>query len=286
MHTRASAADAPPPSEETVLLDVADGIATITLNRPARLNAMNGEMQRALPARLAEAADRDDVRVIILTGAGRGFCAGADFSVLEGLGDGDEVTMPERELLIARTIPKPVIGVVNGPCAGIGLVFALACDIRFAAADATFGTGFARRGLVAEQGLAWLLTNLVGPSRAMDLLFTSRTFDGVQARRLGVVDHVRSSSVLAEAAREYARGLIENGSAVSMGVMKWQVQRAAGSSFWEAFDDDADITQQALTGRDFVQIGSRLGKERPDYAPIPAGRLGDAPPVHLIPTSD
>ena len=121
-------------------------------------------MRAAFPARLEEAADRDDVRVILLTGAGRGFCAGADFAVLSALGQGRaDRALPGPRYLVAKTIPKPVIGVVNGACAGLGLVFALACDVRFASPETKFGTGFARRGLVAEQGLAWLLSDLVGP---------------------------------------------------------------------------------------------------------------------------
>src|SRR3954454_25314851 len=125
------------PDAPTVLMEVADGVATISLNRPDRMNAVDFAMMEELPARMREAARRTDVRVILVTGEGRAFCAGADISVLGQLGDGDaEVKMPGRDLLLARTIPKPVIAVVHGACAGIGLVFALAADVRFAAPDA------------------------------------------------------------------------------------------------------------------------------------------------------
>lgn len=270
---------------ETVLLTVEDGVGTITLNRPDRLNAMDGAMRDAFPARLEEAADRDDVRVVLVTGAGRGFCAGADLDVLDALGEGEEkVQMPGRGFLAARTIPKPVIGVVNGACAGIGLVFALACDLRFSTPTAKFGTGFARRGLVAEQGLAWLLPQLVGHSRALDLLFTSRVVDGAEAHALGMVDQLHEPDELMPAAVAYARNLVENSSAVSMGLIKWQAQRAQETSLWQALDDADEMTRRTLEGRDFVTVGATLRRDdQPGYLPIPPGRLGDEPPLDLIP---
>ncbi|WP_162799300.1 enoyl-CoA hydratase-related protein [Nocardioides sp. 616] len=269
---------------EAVTLTVEDGVGIITLNRPDRLNAMDPAMQEGLPARLHQAADDDEIRVILLTGAGRGFCAGADLEVLSGLGDGDKVEMPGREFLVARTIAKPVIGVVNGACAGIGLVFALACDLRFSTREAKFGTGFARRGLVAEQGLAWLLSSLVGHSRALDLLFTSRVITGEEAHALGMVDQLHDEADLLPAAIRYARNLVENSSAVSMGVIKWQAQRAQESTLWEALDDADEITTRSLAGRDFVTTGATLARDaRPEYLPIPQGRLGEKPPVELIP---
>jgi enoyl-CoA hydratase/carnithine racemase len=277
-----------PAAQKAVLLDVEDGVGMITLNRPDRLNAMDPAMQEGLPGRMREAADRDDVRVIVLTGAGRGFCAGADLEVLSDLGSGEtHVDMPGRDFLMARTIPKPVIGAVNGACAGIGMVFALACDVRFSVPTAKFGTGFARRGLVAEQGLAWLLPQLIGHSRAMDLLLTSRVIEGEEAHRLGLVDQLHAPDQLLPAALAYARALAENNSAVSMGVIKWQVQRAAETSLWEALDDADEITKRSLSGRDFVTVGATLGaKDRPAYLPIPRGRLSDEPPLHLIPAVD
>lgn len=273
-----------PVAAEAVLLAVEDGVGVVTLNRPERLNAMDSAMREGLPARLQEAADREDVRVILLTGAGRAFCAGADLEVLSGLGAGDPVVMPGREFLVARTIAKPVIGVINGACTGIGLVFALACDLRMSTPTAKFGTGFARRGLVAEQGLAWLLSSLIGHSRALDLLFSSRVIDGREAHALGMVDQLHEEEDLLPAAMRYARHLAENSSAVSMGLIKWQAQRAQSSTLWEALDDADEITKRSLTGRDFVTIGATLARDaKPGYLPIPPGRLGDEPPVGLIP---
>lgn len=276
--------DLSPEEAAAVLLEVADGVAVVTLNRPDRLNAVDHTIRAAFPARMEEAADREDVRVIVVTGAGRGFCAGADFRVLDSLGSGDRRPLPGRDYLVARTIPKPVIAAVNGPCAGIGLVFALACDLRFTSAGVKFGTGFASRGLVAEQGLAWLLARTVGPSRALDLLFTARTFRGAEAHDLGLVDGLHEDGAVREETLRYARALAAGSSAVSMGVMKWQVQRATESSLWEAVDDAEEITLRSFAGRDFVRFGSGAAATGPGgFPPIPPGRLGEAAPVDLIP---
>ena len=273
---------------DVVLLEVDDGVALVTLNRPDRLNAVDGRLMARLLERLDEAADREDVRVIVLTGAGRGFCAGADFSVLGDLGTGEQqVEMPGMAYLAARSIPKPVIAAINGPCAGLGLILALTCDLRFSTPTARFGTGFARIGLVAEQGLAWLLPRVVGPGKAMDLLLTARLFDGAEAERLGVVDRLHPAEDLLAETLSYARAMAAAASPVSMGVIKWQVQRAQESTLEQAMDDADPLTRRSLVGRDFVEVGARLrAGETPSYAPLVTGlRLGDEPPVDLIPSA-
>jgi enoyl-CoA hydratase/carnithine racemase len=270
-------------AEDAVTLEVVDGVGIVTLNRPDRLNAVDHTIRAAYPARMAEAAAREDVRAIVLTGAGRGFCAGADVKVLGNLGTGTRGTMPGRDYLVARTVAKPVIAAVNGACAGLGLVFALSCDVRFAAATATFDTGFARRGLVAEQGTAWLLARSVGPSRALDLLYDGRTLSGTEAHRIGLVDHLHSGDGVLAAAVAYARDVAASKSPMSLGVMKWQVQRAMETSLWQALDDADELTRRSLAGRDFLQHGATLRRdERADYPPLRDGRLGDESPVHLI----
>src|SRR3977135_3846324 len=159
---------------EVVQCEIKDGVALLTLNRPERLNAWTGEMERAYFALLEECADSEPVRVIVGTGAGRGFCAGADMQELQAIGNGDVQAAAEaherRPQTFPLSIPKPIIAAVNGPCAGIGLVQALMCDLRFAADDAKLTTAFARRGLVAEHGISWMLPRLVGPARALGLL--------------------------------------------------------------------------------------------------------------------
>ncbi|MDQ4053445.1 MAG: enoyl-CoA hydratase-related protein [Actinomycetota bacterium] len=271
-------------SADAVTLEISDAVGVVTLNRPERLNAVDDTIREAFPARMAEAADRDDVRAIVLTGAGRGFCAGADITVLGNIGAGQKRTMPGRTYLAARSIPKPVIAAVNGVCAGLGLVFALSADVRFSAPSTRFETGFARRGLVAEQAIGWLLTRAVGPSKALDLLYTGRTFTGAEAHELGLVDHLHPEHAVLEQAVAYARHIASSSSPVSMAAMKWQVHRAAETSLWEGLDDAETLTEASLAGRDFVEYGATLARDaHADFPPLPVGRLGDDPPLHLIP---
>ena len=184
-----------------ILEDLNDGILTLTLNRPDRLNAWTPVMQAELETAIRAAGDNADVRCIIVTGAGRGFCAGADMNHLQDIqGDTDagaksatarvERSAPEglEKIYDGRfgylyACPKPIIAAINGPCAGIGLIFALFADMRFAAEDAKFTTAFAQRGLIAEHGIGWLLPRLVGEANALDLLFTARVFGGPRRGR-------------------------------------------------------------------------------------------------------
>src|SRR6266513_116805 len=160
---------------EVVLYDVSDGIATLTLNRPDRLNAWTGSLARRYYGLLEQAAADDDVRVIVVTGAGRGWCAGADTDTLQGNAEADDSDAGlDRPIWFPTTVPKPIIAAVNGACAGIGLCAALMCDLRFAAEGAKFTTAFVRRGLIAEHGSSWMLPRLVGPARALDLLLSGR----------------------------------------------------------------------------------------------------------------
>ncbi|HTW17479.1 MAG TPA: enoyl-CoA hydratase-related protein [Nocardioides sp.] len=274
-------------TEPLVLLDVADGVALLTLNRPDRLNAVDNHLMDHFLARLDEVSAREDVRVVVVTGAGRGFCAGADLSVLNDLGSGEQgVEMPGMDYLGARTVPKPVIAAVNGPCAGLGLILALTCDLRFSTPTARFGTGFARIGLVAEQGLAWLLPRVVGPSRALDLLYTARLFDGAEAAQIGLVDRLFPPESLLEETLAYARSIAASSSPVSLGVIKWQVQRALETTLEQAMADADPLTRRSLAGRDFTTVGAYLrGGDVPSYLPLATDqRLGDEPPVDLIAT--
>jgi len=175
---------------EVVQMTVEDGVALLTLNRPDRLNAWTAEMESAYFGLLEECAASDEVRAIVVTGAGRGFCAGADMQELQAIGDGEPAPVPHdrRPQTLPMTIPKPIIAAVNGACAGIGLVQALMCDVRFAAEGAKLTTSFARRGLVAEHGISWILPRLVGPANALDLLLSGRLVFAEEAQALGLVN--------------------------------------------------------------------------------------------------
>jgi enoyl-CoA hydratase/carnithine racemase len=239
-------------AEPVVLYDVKDRVATVTLNRPDRLNAFSIEMETAL-RRVMESAARDgEVRVIILTGAGRGFCSGADMERLSGAASsgvssaaGDttpppiDIGGPVRADFHGRfsyfpAIPKPVIGAINGPAAGLGLVFACYCDMRFAGSDAVFTTAFARRGLIAEYGLAWLLSRLSGPAHAADLLFSARRVGAEEAERIGLVNRAVPQAELMGVVQGYARELASAVSPRSLRVMKRQLWEAMMTGLGES----------------------------------------------------
>src|ERR1019366_349383 len=147
-----------------------------------------------------ECGGSEEVRVIVVTGAGRGFCAGADMQALQEIGDGgsseEQLAAEGRPQSLPMSIPKPIIAAINGPCAGIGLVQALMCDIRLAAEGAKITTAFARRGLVAEHGISWILPRLVGPARALDLLLSGRVVLADEAQALGLVNRVLPPDLL------------------------------------------------------------------------------------------
>ncbi|WP_084962478.1 enoyl-CoA hydratase-related protein [Thermoactinospora rubra] len=238
---------------DLVLSSVDRGVLTLTFNRPERLNAWTDAMGRRY-FDLLEEADRDPaVRAIVVTGAGRGFCAGADFQTLTALQTGSYDERPDpRPNTFPTTLRKPVIAAVNGACAGLGMVHALVCDLVFTAQDAKWTTAFARRGLVAEYGLAWVLPKLVGQQRAMDLLLSGRVFTGAEALELGLVNRaVPGERVLAEA-QEYARELALHSSPASMAVIKRQV--------W----GDWDVTLEQSVKTAVQEMLASFG--RPDFA--------------------
>jgi enoyl-CoA hydratase/carnithine racemase len=222
-----------------ILYGVEHRIATITLNRPERLNAWTAIMEREVRQAMEAAAADEGVRVIVLTGAGRGFCAGADMNVLQGIDASamkddswmrpfDMNRRPDYQTRYAfyPATPKPIIAMLNGPTAGIGLVHALYCDIRFAADTAVFTTSFARRGLIAEHGLSWMLPRIVGHANALDLLLSARKVLAPEAHAMGLVNKVFAPERLAAETYAYARDLADNVSPRSMAVIKRQQYEA------------------------------------------------------------
>ncbi len=263
---------------DVVLMTVDQGVALITMNRPDRLNAWIPEMQVAYFDLLEECAAREEVRAIVLTGAGRGFCAGADMQSLQGLADGDgDGERPgsradERPVTFPLTIPKPIVAAINGPCAGLGLVFALTCDLRFAAASAKLTTAFARRGLIGEHGIAWLLPRLVGPARALDLLLSGRVVIGAEAAELGLVNRACPDEAVLEEALSYARMLAADSSPASMATIKRQVYTDLHRRLEDALEDANRLMLQSFSGRDFGEgVQSFLERRAPSFAPLAAG---------------
>ena len=260
---------------EVVQRTVEDGVAVLTLNRPDRLNAWTVEMEHAYFGLLEECASSADVRVIIVTGAGRGFCAGADMQDLQALGEGDvdvgAHAAERRPQTFPLSIPKPIIAAINGACAGIGLVQALMCDLRFAAGGAKLTTAFARRGLVAEHGSSWLLPRLLGPERALDLLLSGRVVLAEEARSLGLVNRVLPPERLLEEALEYARVLAASCSPASMAIIKRQVYADLQRDLPQALEEADRLMLESFAGADFVEgVTSFLERRDPRFAPLGA----------------
>ena len=269
-------------SHTDVLYEVSQRIATITLNRPERLNAYTAALGDALRAAVRRATDDAEVRVIVLTGAGRGFCAGADMDSLSaGTASGgatlaaenpkaepapfDPDSSPDYQTPHSYfpAVPKPVIAAINGACAGLGLVYALYCDQRFAAAGAKFTTAFARRGLIAEHGISHTLPRLVGLAKALDLLMSARKFDADEALRLGVVDRVVPAAELMAAVRAYALDLADNVSPRSMAVIKRQLWAVGQQSMREAIEVGNREMLASFSTADFKEGVAHFVEKRP-----------------------
>src|SRR3954469_16739276 len=203
-------------------METSGGVATLTLNRPERRNGWSPELEAAYFAALDACDADDDVVAVVLTGAGSTFCPGLDTQRLSAVSSTGLDLSGRPPVFRPRSFGKPLIAAVNGACAGIGLVQALMCDVRFAARGARFSTAFARRGLAAEYALSWILPRLIGVENALDLLLSGRTFDADEAHRLGLVSRVVEPETVLDAAREYARELARNCSPASMATIRHQ----------------------------------------------------------------
>ncbi len=199
---------------ENVVVSVEAGIATITLNRPDKLNAFAGTMREEIARAVREMAEDESVRVLVITGAGRAFCAGADIDYMKDLmekqdteGFGGLVDAGRQAVLAVRQTPKPVIASVNGPAAGGGANLVLACDIRIASEEASIGQTFSKLGLHPDWGGTYFLPRLVGPSRALELMFTGAMIDATEGHRIGVFNRVVPADALAPETEKLAAKL-------------------------------------------------------------------------------
>jgi enoyl-CoA hydratase/carnithine racemase len=265
-----------------ILYAVNGRVATITLNRPDKLNAWTRNMEQEVRQAMQEAAGDDGVRAIVLTGAGRGFCAGADMSLLQDVVERRGHPLPdtagseaEREDIRADfqrqysyfpAIPKPVIAAVNGPAVGLGLVIAMFCDLRFASTDAKFGSAFARRGLIAEYGLAWLLPKVIGHANALDVLLSARIFNAQEALRMGLVNQVWAAENFMDAVYAYANELAESVSPRSTRVIKRQVYEAMFQTLGQALDTATEEMRASLQCEDFKEgVAHFVEKRKPAF---------------------
>ena len=244
---------------EDILYSAEDGVAWVTLNRPDKLNAWRGEMDRDVRHAMRAASDDASVRVIVLTGAGKGFCAGADMGMLQTIQSGDAAT--SRDAVNAATpwdasanpnfqkqyswfpaVPKPIIAAINGPAAGLGMIMSLYCDIRIASDTAKFTTAFARRGLIAEHGISWLLPRLIGFSAAADLLYSSRVITAAEALHMRLVNRVVPAGDFASEVAAYARVLANEVSPRSLREMKREIWNAQFQTLGDAIESaNADM---------------------------------------------
>jgi enoyl-CoA hydratase/carnithine racemase len=269
---------------EEILFEIEDPIATVTLNRPAVLNAWTDRMGAELRHALARAEADARVVGIVVTGAGRGFCSGADLKRLQGVAQGDGLGIEIPPELVAdpgdplagpdfrgtytylMSIRKPVIAALNGVVAGMAVPIALACDLRFASDRASFTTAFSRRGLVAEWGIAWLLGRVVGPAHALDVLFSARRVDAAEAERMGLVNRVVPHDELLPFAKDYVRDLAAHCSPASMAVMKRQVYQQLHAALGPSEREAVQLMLESFKRPDFREgVASFLEKRPPRF---------------------
>jgi enoyl-CoA hydratase/carnithine racemase len=269
---------------EEIQYDVADGVATVTLNRPEKLNAWTDKMEKEFSHALASSEKDDAVRAIVITGAGKGFCAGADMGNLDSLASKRESFGEVKARLAERfagpkrdgarpdfqktysylpAINKPIIGAINGAAAGLGMVISLYCDIRFASDKAKFTTAFARRGLIAEYGMSWMLPRIVGIPNALDLLFSARVITADEAHAMGLVNRVFPLEQFAAEVRKYAVELASAVSPRSTRIMKQQVYNGLFQTLGEAIDVANGEMLSALACEDFKEGVAHYLEKRP-----------------------
>ncbi|GAC1638449.1 MAG: enoyl-CoA hydratase [Mycobacterium sp.] len=264
---------------DPVLYDVRDtGVALLTLNRPERMNGWGGGLAAMFYSLLDDAEADPDVRAIVVTGSGRAFCAGADVGNLNTISSAsvDGATGTDVSKLVGARHPhhvmtmcKPVIAAINGACAGMGLTMALACDVRFAAEGAKFTTSFARRGLIAEYGIAWILPRIVGWGAALDLLLSGRVCYSDEAAELGLVKEVVAPDELLSRAIDYAEDIAVNCAPSSLAVIKQQVYADTMRDVFDASDRAEQLMHESMQRPDFIEgITSFFEKRPPNFPPL------------------
>jgi enoyl-CoA hydratase/carnithine racemase len=256
-------------SEGDILFETNGHVALIRLNRPETLNALTLPMLGTIRKHVAAAESDPRVTAIVFTGAGRGFCSGLDAQALIASTRAGSASQPaggpELPGLFSylMDVRKPVISAVNGVAAGGGFVLAMMSDLRFGSEAASFTTIFSKRGLIAEHGTSWLLPKLVGASRALDLLWSSRRVAADEACRIGLLDRVVPANELLSSVTDYVEQLAETISPNSIAVMKAQVYRHLGEAVRPALVDSAQLTRASLDHPDAKEGARALVERRP-----------------------
>ena len=273
---------------QEILYSVDGPSAVITLNRPDALNALTNNMMTELKHALAAAEQDEQVVGIILTGAGRGFCAGMDMNALDAQATGGDLSagvevkkldadpgdksMGENfqvAFTYIMSIRKPIIVALNGACAGLGMSIALLCDMRFSSENGKFVTAFAQRGLIAEHGQSWILPRLIGSARALDLLWSSRKVAAEEAMQMGLVNRIIPQDELLNETKAYIQNLADNCSPTSLMMMKQQVYRHMNAPLGEAMMESNKWMAESLNRQDFKEgVASYLEKRSPAFDKI------------------
>ena len=267
---------------ETIKYEVKEKVLTITLNRPDRLNAFTGQMMNDLISAFDSASNDDEVRVVIVTGEGRGFCAGADLGAGEATFNRDENPRAKktddkdnlewlrdgggRTTLAIYDCSKPIIAAINGPAVGVGVTMTLPMDIRLASEEAKFGFVFARRGLVPEAASSWFLPRIVGISKSLEWTFSGKVFDAEEALKGGLIRSIHSKDSLLDEAKKIANEIIENTSPVSVSMTRQMLWKMLGADHpMEAHKVDSRAIYELGKGEDTKEgVNSFLEKRPPE----------------------
>ncbi len=269
---------------QDILYAVDDPVAVITMNRPDKLNAFTARMLAEIRHALAAAEKDEQVVGIVLTGAGRGFCAGMDIGSLDDMSSGAQGEREDLSSLAADvgdpamgenftvtysyllSVRKPLLAAINGACAGLGFVFAMLADMRFVERNAKFATAFSQRGLIAEHGVSWILPRLIGTGRALDILWSSRKFDGEEAERLGIAERLVESGESLTEACNFIKQLAASVSPTSLKIMKAQVYRHLNMPLGEAMSETNEWMAESLQQPDFKEgVRSFIERRPPQF---------------------
>ena len=272
-----------------IIYTVTGTVAEIRFNRPDRLNALTRLMLAEMKHAVATAEQDEAVTGIVITGEGRGFCAGMDMQALSDLGDaggtgnrvdpdygldadpgdpamGEDFFAAHSYLMAVR---KPVIAAINGPCAGLGFVLAMLCDIRMVGEDAVITASFSQRGLVAEYGVSWVLPRLIGISKTLDLLWTSRKIRGAEAKEMGLADYVYPTGDVAAQARAYVENLAATAAPYSLMMMKRQVYRHLHMPLGDAVGETRGWMDESTARDDFREgVNAFVEKRPPNFSKV------------------
>lgn len=258
-------------TEDLCTYNVDEGVALLAFNRPDAMNGMTGNMEVAYFERLLQAEADPAVRVIVVTGNGRAFCPGADLAHRPGPDD-EPLPNASMERTIPLDISKPMIAAINGACAGVGFAYALQCDLRFARKGAKFTTAFARRGLIGEYGMAWLLHSIAGRQVALDLLLSARVVLAEEAAELGVISEAVEADDLMGHVMAYAKDVAAHASPASLATIKHQVNSEPAMSAHEALHHAEGLMRESLAGADVIEgIASFLEKRQVEFAALGNG---------------